>query len=101
MTVNGVMLGFVLLVLFDNATKAKRTTCKPDYLARLLLVFVDAGFLSVSLREIYREMTILAALPADPTLSVVVDSFFLPWRFGIYVITGMAIVLLLMSRRQG
>jgi hypothetical protein len=99
-TVNGVILGFVLLVLFDNVAKAKRTTYKPDYLARVLLVFLDGGFVSVSLREIYREMTTLAALPADPTLIVTINSFFVPWRFGIYVATRIVVVLLMMSRRQ-
>ena len=100
-TVNGVILGFVLLVLFDNVAKGKITTYKPDYLARVLLVFLDGGFVSVSLREIYREMTTLAALPADPTLIVIINSFFVPWRFGIYVATRIVIILLMMSRRQG
>lgn len=96
-TVNGVILGFVLLVLFDNATKAKKTAYHPDYLARNLIMILDAAFLILSLREIYREMISLATLPANPTLIVVIDSFFIPWRFAIYVVIRMGIIVLLMK----
>jgi len=97
-TVNGVFVGFVLLVLFDNATKAKKTIHYSDYRARLLLVILDAYFLMYSLREIYQEMMSLTTLPVNPTFITVIDTFVLPLRFAIYIITRVAIVILAIEK---
>lgn len=93
-TINGVILGFVLIVLNQNALKTKELGSKsPEYLGRLSIIVLDGGMTILTIREMFEEMLTLSTLSNSVEMLTIVNAFYIPVRFGIYVASRFLILM--------
>jgi hypothetical protein len=92
--INGVILGFVLVVLDHSAIEAiKLSKVSSQRNRHIVMVVLDAGILFYTIREIIQEMLALTVVQSD-LAALIGNAVFIPIRFGLYVAFRFAAIVL-------
>jgi len=86
--VNGIILGFILVVLDTNMKEIRgfgpKSRTHPDFYVRYLVLIIDVAMITISILDLYGEMFGLAGISTSAT-SQLQKALFQPFRFGLYV----------------